>query len=420
MLKKLRKKFVITNMVFVTAVILTALVVMCVSNYRRFYSDSMMAINQTLSRNLEDLKPAIDFGERSNNPPPKSDAGGIGRIFVFTVMLEGDSNIVSGVNDSGIQVDTDTAQKAADTALSLGKSSGTIQNMALRFKIERTDTGMKIAFADITNEKDSMRSLIMISVLIFFLVLLTSFFISVYLSKRALSPVQKAWAQQHQFVADASHELKTPLTVILANLDILKSHTKHTIAEEKKWIDNTEEEAVRMKELLQDLLFLAREDADSAPPAPHMSLNFSQIVWECILPFESVTYEQKTTMTEDIQDDIFISGNEKQLKQLLMILLDNACKYAKNGTIHVTLEQKHEKTILHVKNSGPLISKEDLEHIFERFYRASKSRSRDTGGYGLGLSIARTIVHNHKGNIKAISTEEEGTVFTVTFPVHSI
>ncbi len=420
MLKKLRKKFVITNMVFVTAVILTALVVMCVSNYRRFYSDSMMAINQTLSRNLEDLKPAIDFGERSNNPPPKSDAGGIGRIFVFTVMLEGDSNIVSGVNDSGIQVNTDTAQKAADTALSLGKSSGTIQNMALRFKIERTDTGMKIAFADITNEKDSMRSLIMISVLIFFLVLLTSFFISVYLSKRALSPVQKAWAQQHQFVADASHELKTPLTVILANLDILKSHTKHTIAEEKKWIDNTEEEAVRMKELLQDLLFLAREDADSAPPAPHMSLNFSQIVWECILPFESVTYEQKTTMTEDIQDDIFMSGNEKQLKQLLMILLDNACKYAKNETIHVTLEQKHEKTILHVKNSGPLISKEDLEHIFERFYRASKSRSRDTGGYGLGLSIARTIVHNHKGNIKAISTEEEGTVFTVTFPVHSI
>lgn len=420
MLKKLRKKFVITNMVFVTAVILTALVVMCVSNYRRFYSDSMMAINQTLSRNLEDLKPAIDFGERGNNPPPKSDTGGIGRIFVFTVMLEGDSNIVSGVNDSGIQVDTDTAQKAADTALSLGKSSGTIQNMALRIKIERTDTGMKIAFADITNEKNSMRSLIMISVLIFFLVLLTSFFISVYLSKRALSPVQKAWAQQHQFVADASHELKTPLTVILANLDILKSHTEHTIAEEKKWIDNTEEEAVRMKELLQDLLFLAREDADSAPPAPHMSLNFSQIVWECILPFESVTYEQKTTMTEAIKDDIFISGNEKQLKQLLMILLDNACKYAKNGTIHVTLEQKHEKTILRVKNSGPLISKDDLEHIFERFYRASKSRSRDTGGYGLGLSIARTIVHNHKGSIKAISTEEEGTVFTVTFPIHSI
>lgn len=125
-------------------------------------------------------------------------------------------------------------------------------------------------------------------------------------------------------------------------------------------------------------------------------------------------------MTEAIKDDIFISGNEKQLKQLLMILLDNACKYAKNGTIHVTLEQKHEKTILRVKNSGPLISKDDLEHIFERFYRASKSRSRDTGGYGLGLSIARTIVHNHKGSIKAISTEEEGTVFTVTFPIHSI
>ncbi|WP_230399803.1 sensor histidine kinase [Novisyntrophococcus fermenticellae] len=420
MLKKLRKKFVITNMVFVTAVILTALVVMCISSYRRFYADSIVAIDQTLSRNLEDLKPAIDFRDRDNNPPPRSDAGGVGRIFVFTVMLEKDSNTVSGVNDSGIQVDIDTAQKAADAALSLGKSSGTIQNMDLRFKIDKTDAGIKIAFADITNEKNSMRSLIIISVLIFFLVLLTSFFISVYLSKRALSPVQKAWVQQHQFVADASHELKTPLTVILANLDILKSHTDHTIAAEKKWIDNTEEEAIRMKELLQDLLFLAREDADSAPPAPHISLNFSQIVWECILPFESVTYEQKTAMTEDIQDDIFVSGNEKQLKQLLMILLDNACKYAKNGTIHVTLGQKHEHTVLRVKNTGPLIAKEDLEHIFERFYRASKSRSRDTGGYGLGLSIAQTIVYNHKGSIKATSTAEDGTTFTVTFPLLSI
>lgn len=420
MLKKLRKKFIITNMIFVTAVILTALIVMCVSSYRRFYADSIMAIDQTLSRNLEDLKPAIDFRDRDNNPPPRSDAGGVGRIFVFTVMLEKNSNTVSGVNDSGIQVDTDTAQKAADAAFSLGKSSGTIQNMDLRFKIDKTDAGIKIAFADITNEKNSIRSLIIISVLIFFLVLLTSFFISVYLSKRALSPVQKAWAQQHQFVADASHEMKTPLTVILANLDILKSHTDHTIAEEKKWIDNTEEEAIRMKELLQDLLFLAREDADSAPPAPHISLNFSQIVWECILPFESVTYEQKTAMTEDIQDDIFVSGNEKQLKQLLMILLDNACKYAKNGTIHVTLGQKHEHTVLRVKNTGPLIAKEDLEHIFERFYRASKSRSRDTGGYGLGLSIAQTIVYNHKGSIKATSTAEDGTTFTVTFPLLSI
>lgn len=417
MIKKLRKKFVITNMVFVTAVILAALITMCVSNYRRYYSDSMMAIDQTLSRNLEDLKPAIDFGEANSERPKKPKDGGIGRISVFTVILDGTSDTVSTVNDSGIQVGTDTAQAAADAALSSGKTSGTIQNMALRFKIKKSNNETKIVFADITYEKNNMQSLILISVLIFILVLLTSFFISIYLSRRALSPVQEAWDKQHQFVADASHELKTPLTVILANLNILKSHPHNTIAEEKRWLDNTEEEAVRMKDLLQDLLFLARDDGGAAPPAPHMSLNLSQAVWECILPFESVAYEQNTAMAEDIKDNIFVSGNEKQLKQLLMILLDNACKYAKNATIFVTLEQKHEKAVLRIKNTGPLIPKEDLEHIFERFYRASKSRSRDTGGYGLGLSIARTIVHSHKGSIKASSTAQDGTVFTVTLPV---
>ena len=262
-----------------------------------------------------------------------------------------------------------------------------------------------------------MRSLILISVLIFILVVLASFIISLFLSKRALAPVQRSWDQQHQFVADASHELKTPLTVILANLGIIKSHSGHTVTEEKKWLDNTEEEAIRMKDLLQDLLFLARDDADNAPPAPHVTLNLSQIVWECILSFESVTYEQNTTMSEDIQNDIRISGNEKQIKQLTMILLDNACKYAKNGSIHVVLKRDHEKAILSIRNSGPVIPKEDLEHIFERFYRANKSRSRDTGGYGLGLSIAQTIVHNHKGNIKADSTEKSGTTFRVSMPV---
>ena len=416
MIKKLRRKFVITNMVFVTAVILAALITMCVSNYRRYYSDSMRAIEQTLSRNLEDLKPAIDFSKATGKRPQRPEDGGIGRISVFTVILDVTSNTVSAVNDSGIQIDTDTAQTAADAALSSGKASGTIQDMALRFKIEKTDSETKIVFADITYEKDNMQSLLMLSVLIFVLVLLTSFFISVYLSRRALSPVQEAWDKQHQFVADASHELKTPLTVILANLDILKSHPENTIAEEKRWLDNTEEEAVRMKDLLQDLLFLAKEDAAAAPPAPHTPLNFSQVVWECILPFESVAYEQNTTMTEDIKDNTFVSGNEKQLKQLLMILLDNACKYAKNGEILITLEQKHEKAVLRVKNTGPLIPKEDLEHIFERFYRASKSRSRETGGYGLGLSIAQSIIHNHKGSIKASSTTQEGTVFTVSLP----
>ncbi|MGC4020007.1 MAG: HAMP domain-containing sensor histidine kinase [Muricomes sp.] len=419
MIKRLRRKFIITNMIFVTAVIMAALVIMCISTYRRYYSDSMMAINQTLSMNLNDLKPSINFDEMNNNRPMEPPEKGIGRFSIFTVTLSKDSEAIESINDSSVHVSTETAEDAVNYALSSGKTSGTIGTMSLRFKISETDMGTKIAFADITNEKHNMQNLILISMLIFFSVLLIAFFISVFLSRRALQPVQDAWNQQRQFVADASHELKTPLTVILANLGILKTHPEHTIEGEMRWIQNTEEEAVRMKELLQDLLFLAKDDATAAPATPHVVLSLSQIVWECILPFESVVYEQKASMTEDIQDNLFISGDEKQLKQVLMILLDNACKYAGDGKIHVVLEQKREKAILRVQNTGTLIAKEDIDHIFERFYRASKSRSRNTGGYGLGLSIAQTIIQNHKGTVKVVSNEQTGTVFSVYFPIAS-
>lgn len=419
MIKKLRRKFIITNMVFVTAVIMTALIIMCTSTYRRYYSESMMAIEQALSMNLENLKPAINFDEMKDNKPMGPQEKGIGKFSVFTVTLDTDGETIAALNDSSVQVNRATAQEAVNYAVSSAETSGTVGEMSLRFKIKETDTGIKIAFADITNEEHSMQNLIMISALIFFSVLLVSFFISVFLSRRALRPVQEAWNQQRQFVADASHELKTPLTVILANLGILKTHPGHTIAAEMRWIQNTEEEAVRMKELLQDLLFLAKDDASAAPATPHVVLNFSQIVWECILPFESVIYEQKSSMTEDIRDNIFVLGDEKQLKQVLMILLDNACKYAGDGKIHVALEPKRDKAVLSVQNTGTVIAKEDMAHIFERFYRASKSRSRNTGGYGLGLSIAQTIVENHNGNIKVVSSEQTGTIFSVYFPLSS-
>jgi two-component system sensor histidine kinase CiaH len=416
MIKKLRIKFVVTNMIFVTTVITAALFIMCISSYQRYRAESLMAIEQTLEMDSEDLKPEINMDMPKNNRPEMPQGNGAGRFPVFTVLLDEDQKTLASINDSGVRIDRETAQKAVNYALTSEKTMGTIRNMALRFKISDTDTVMKIAFVDITNEKNSIHNLIFLSLLIFFSVILIAFIISIFLSRRALHPVQKAWDQQRQFVADASHELKTPLTVILANLGILKTHSNNTIAEELRWIDNTQEEALRMKELLQDLLFLAREDAPSQRSKPHIAIPFSQIVWECLLPFESVAYEQNAVLTEDIHNNIFISGDEKQIKQILMILLDNACKYSANGMIHVTLQQKREKVILSVHNSGAVISKEDLPHIFERFYRASKSRSRNTGGYGLGLSIAQTIVQNHNGDIKAASSELEGTIFTVTFP----
>ena len=143
--------------------------------------------------------------------------------------------------------------------------------------------------------------------------------------------------QQNQFVADASHELKTPLTVILANLNIILTHPNDTIQKQIKWIENTYAESERMKKLVDQLLFLAKSDAVQIP-AIFASFLLSDAAWSCLLPFESIAFEKKINIIEEISPDIWIYGNEEQIKQLMVILIDNACKYTSaHGTVRFRL-----------------------------------------------------------------------------------
>lgn len=161
-------------------------------------------------------------------------------------------------------------------------------------------------------------------------------------------------------------------------------------------------------------MFLAKSDAAGSPV--YSELNFSDTVWSCLLPFEPVAFEQGVTINADIEPDIALTGNESQLKQLVAILLDNACKYAGDkGIVSVTLVREQKKVCLTVNNTGTPIPAIDLPHIFERFYRTDKSRAREQGGYGLGLAIAKSIVENHHAKITAESTKDQGTTFTVHF-----
>ena len=232
---------------------------------------------------------------------------------------------------------------------------------------------------------------------------------------------------RREFTANVSHELKTPLTVILANLRILLSHKDATIRDELQWVESTQEEAGRMKKLVENLLFLARSDAKSTPML-YSTFSFSDLILGCLLTFEPVAFEQGVMIEDEISDDIFISGDAPQIRQLVAILLDNACKYAgiadvleKSGSsdkkVTVTLTSENEKIKLTVHNTGKAIPEEDLPHLFERFYRTDKSRARTDGGYGLGLAIAQTIAKNHHGKITVVSAKNLGTSFTVTFPV---
>ena len=171
-----------------------------------------------------------------------------------------------------------------------------------------------------------------------------------------------------------------------------------------------------MKELVENLLFLARSDANRAPSVKN-TFSLSELLWSCLLPFEPVAFEQGVTIQEDIEKEILMHGDSGQIRQLIAILIDNACKYAGNEKkVLVSLHANNEKITLSVQNTGTPIPPEELPHLFERFYRTDKSRARDAGGYGLGLSIAETIVQKHHGKISVASNEKSGTIFSVTLP----
>lgn len=409
MIHRLKKKFILINMSFISIVLVIVFTSILFSNYNRLKNDSILAMHQFLQ--IDEKK---EFPMKPEIGRPH-DAKSFHMVPVILVLLD-DHNTIKSVKDNNAAISDELLNIAVSQALASGRSEGLLTNLDLRYIIEnKSNIGTKIVFADITHEKNSLKSSLINSSLIFTGAFAAFFIISLFLSGWALKPVEQAFITQKQFIADASHELKTPLTVILANVNILLSHRQNKIEQQLKWIENTKTEAERMKKLVDDLLFLAKSDAENLPLVMNQC-NVSEAAWSCLLPFESIAFEQEIQIHEYIEDNLFIIGNENQLKQLIMILLDNACKYAgKKGTVTFLLEKKAGKIQILVNNSGTFIPQEDLEHIFERFYRSDKSRVRKKGGYGLGLAIAKSIAENHHAKITASSSTEQGTTFKVLF-----
>lgn len=410
MIKKLRKKFILINMTLVTLVLVIVFAVLLISNTKKYREDSMRALERVLNEEWGEIPGGFTAGRG-----PKEIPDSMNPVFVVSLNASGS---ITEIDNSRITVDEEFARQAVDAARDSGKSFGMLRSFRVRFLKQETTAGIKIAFEDCGREIDAVNNLVMVSIIIFVGGMAAFLLISLYLSKWALAPVERAWRQQKQFVADASHELKTPLTVIMANLGILSAHPGDTIQEQHRWVENTQMEASRMKQLLDSMMFLAKSDA-SGVPAEHEEFDLSNTLLSSVLPFESIAYEQEVTLEEQIMPDIRIYGDEGQFKQLAAILLDNACKYAlKGGRVAVRFHtERPGRAVLEVQNSGEPIPQEDLEHIFERFYRSDKSRVRTKGGYGLGLAIAKTIVENHKGKIEVESSTVRGTVFKVTLPV---
>ncbi len=277
-----------------------------------------------------------------------------------------------------------------------------------------SEDNYQISFLDITDTQKTLRDLLLTFLFVGLAMLGVIFLVSFYFANRAIRPIAVAWEKQRQFVADASHELKTPLSVITANYDALLSNQDETIRSQREWLNYLKIGTDRMTRLINGLLTLAKmEDADlEVSRAP---FDLSAALSKDMAAMEAAAAEKGLSLSKSLGQGIVINSDQEMVRQVFMILLENAVKYSEpNGEIFVSLEKSGHHLICSVKNNGKGIARKDLPRIFDRFYRADKSRTGENGGYGLGLSIAKTMINRLGGEITVESRENEWTVFTFT------
>ena len=296
-------------------------------------------------------------------------------------------------------------------ALSADSDEGVLAEHHLRYLRQTALLSTRIAFTDSTLEQATLRSLLTGSLLIGLAALAVLFACSYVLSGAVTRPVDRAWQQQKQFLSDASHELKTPLTVILSSAELLE---QSAAPEQKQYVDNVRAESRRMKRLVEDMLTLSRVER-GGEHLPDTTADLSDAAADAALRFEPVAYEAGHTLSYDIAPGLLVRGDSGKLEQAVAVLLDNAIKYAAPGTeVRLDAARQGKNACLWVENEGDPIPADKLPHIFDRFYRADESRT-DGGSFGLGLPIARAIVEAHRGTIRCDSGGH--TIrFTITLP----
>jgi len=253
---------------------------------------------------------------------------------------------------------------------------------------------------------ERLRIVLIESIIILVVFELIIYVISKSLTKRITKPAREAFNKQKDFIADASHELKTPLAVIMASSDELKTDKKN-----KKYVDNIKYESDRMNTLIKSLLDLSKLE-NGVSINNYKEENISRVIEKICLTFDSIAFEQNINIKINIEENINLICNKEEIERLISIILDNAIKHSyKDSTIEVNLKKEKNNIYIEITNSGNPIISGDEEKIFERFYRADKSRNRESNRYGLGLAIAKNIVINHNGIIKASSKDGKTTFY---------
>lgn len=400
MIKRLRRKFIIVNMAIVTVMLAVIFGLILF-----FTKSNMEQDNIQMLRSVSIMPMQPDMPDKAPQKTMPS---------VFAVYRTPDKEYSAWGSEVVDFSNNELLSEIYNKALNAKAETGIIEEYHLRFHIRHNPFEEAIFFADISGEIKTLRQLTYTCILIAVLSLILFFAISVLLARWTVKPIETAWNQQKQFVADASHELKTPLTVIMTNAEMLLDD-KHTAEKRTYFSKSILTMSKQMRGLTESLLELARSDNHSKEIS-FENVDFSNLISETVLPFEPLYYEKELTLDCEIQDNITLSGDSTQLCRLADILLDNAMKYSyPNTTVTVSLKKHKDYCIFSVSSHGDTITKPDLKNIFMRFYRVDKARNANHS-YGLGLSIAESIVKEHGGRIWAESVEGLNT-FKMRLPL---
>ena len=376
------------------------------------YSQEKKSVERSLNKTMMGSFESFEFPQNNRGFPGNSDDFDNIRFMdstVYTVILNSDNTPSLIINHSDSSITNDEIKEVVNKLIAQNKSYciGNLYTNKYSYKYVEQDY---ITVVDNSSTNELLYNTLMITLLIFVLLEVLFVLISKNIANRIARPVEKSFNQQKQFIADASHELKTPLAVIMASADALESNPT-----EKKWLENIKSESDRMNKLIADLLELAKSDFVNDKSQFSVG-NLSKTVEKSILTFEGVMFENGVLLSDEIEENIELNMSEAKIQQLISILLDNAVKHSETGgTVEVKLK-KDKDIVLTVTNQGEGIPEGEEEKIFERFYRADESRNRNENRYGLGLAIAKNICKSHNAKISAKSGDGK-TTFTVVFKV---
>ena len=403
MIKKLRTRFIVVCMTVFSLVALLLIFSINIANYYR----TTKGHDETLQRIYE----YNSSFEQEEEPPEITDmpwAGGDENEFTlrfFSIRCTEDGEMIIFDATYISSIDEQTAQEYTQTVLNKHKNSGYYKDY--RYLVSKSNDDIEIIFLNVADANNYRNILFVTSCVIGIIALLIAFILIVLFSNYAIRPFVKNIEQQKQFITNASHELKTPVTSISTSADIL------AMDDNNEWIQNIQNQSSRLTRLIGNLVLLSRMDEEH-PFEEVEEFSFSEVVWELTEHYESLANAQNKTFTKQIEEDIDFKGDRNSIQQMISILLDNAIRYSDvQGTISLILQKRHGSIVLEIYNTCQSLPDIDLNRLFERFYRPDESRSKYTGGSGIGLSIAQAIVNRHGGKIKVSSTDKHSIAFTV-------